>query len=198
MGKDRESNEQDSSDRKQRQEEINVYDLEFSIRKSVRYHAKRRRHFEILHHWSVVLTSIAGTSAVTALLGDLNTFALVLTSASAIISITDSIVDFSGKQKIYNDLQRKFSELLAKIIEAKKTAENLASWEAERIMIEIDEPTQLSLLNCICHNEQKESEGEKIIYKFSKWRSMVSQFSSFDSHVSEIYSKTKETPKSAQ
>ena len=166
------------------QKEINkgIYRLDIAIRKSIRYHAKRRRFFDNWHYCSNAIAAIGGSSAFAALWsGDSTHIAIWFSAIVAIATSSDLVIGFSKRSQLYDALLKRFSQLLNEIILTPHTAENLAKWRATRISIEEDEPTFLTLLVAICENEELLAKGHyNYVLKEMGWRRWLSHWISFD------------------
>ncbi len=167
-----------------KQEEIDrgISNLDFAVSKSIRYHSKRRRFFENLHCGSDAISAISGSAAVTALLsGDSHHIAIWLSAIVAVSASCDLVVGFSRKSQQYDALLKRFSFLLKDMKLGQSTANNLAKWTAERILIEKDEPTFLTLLVAICDNEERLARGKNdVLEGIPCWRRWLSNLISFD------------------
>lgn len=178
-----------------RQEKIeeDIYSLTFSVNKSIRYHSKRRQFFDYWHSCCDALTAISGSSAFVALLSEKPSvhIALWLSAIVAISTSCDLVIGLSKKGQQYDDLKKRFSRLLNEIIIGDHTMENLVKWKSERISIEKDEPTFLTLLNTICHNEECIALGDKdSIVPNMGWRFALRDWFSFDGFHQKITSQT--------
>lgn len=169
-----------------------IYKLDIAIRKSIRYHAKRRRFFENWHNISNAIAAISGSSAFAALWsGDNGHIALTLSAVVAISTSLDLVIGFAKKSSQYDELLKRFSRLLHETIVCPHTAENLTKWQAERIVIEEDEPTFLALLVAICENEELLARDHKdyMLKGIPDWRRWLSDFISFDGFHEQLLSK---------
>lgn len=129
--------------------------LKFAVGRSIRYHAKRRAFFDVLHRCSVVVTLIAGSGAFLAAIQDHQVFAQAAALTVAVASVLDLAVGFGGRARLYDDLCRRWADLgsaMERTVDP--TQQMVHDWKAERLQIEKDEPTQLGALNIICHNEE--------------------------------------------
>ncbi len=157
--------------------------MEFSIRKSIRYHTQRRRFFDNLSHASTAITALCGSSAFVALLSDNNAVGLNVTACIAVVSTLNLVIGFAKRSYTYNDLQGRCSTLLKQMTLEDKTEGNLRKWQAERVLIEKDEPTPLRILNILCHNEEAIAQGnDEDIYKIGWLQTALRHFISFDSY----------------
>lgn len=169
--------------------EQDFYDLEFAARKSIRYLTKRQRFFNNLHTFTVAVSAISGSSAFISVLSNNNTLAVALTAVIAVSSTLDLVIGFAKKHDLYNDLQIRFTSLLSKIVQSSQTEENFKMLTVERLEIEKDEPTQMTILNVICHNEEVTAQGIKDgIYKISWLQKKLRNFFSFDSYKPKLLS----------
>lgn len=168
----------------EREIESSFIKLEFGVRKSIRYHAKRKRFFENWHNFINALIILAGSSAFVALLSSTGTIALWLTAIVSTCAVIDLIGDLTKKGILHGELKQRFSALLKEICLSRKTAEDLQKLSVERILIESDEPTCMSLLDKHCHNEEAYSQGydENYIYHLG-WRENLRNLVSFDGYM---------------
>jgi len=162
--------------------EDGFYSLEFAARKSIRYLTKRKRFFDNWHYLNVAVTALSGSGAFASLMsGGTETIAKVLTGITAIASSLDLAVGFSKRGKQYDNLQKRFSDLLIKIIQSEKTKESLVQLEAERLQIEKDEPPTLIALDIFCHNEECRAQNKlDSLYQFGWFRRCLMHWWSFE------------------
>ncbi|EMK0351711.1 hypothetical protein V8J08_003984 [Citrobacter amalonaticus] len=130
--------------------------LLFDIRRSVRYHNRRRAFFDRLDQTTNVLSLVFGSAAIYGVLAQ-NYAALALISAAVvtIFSAINLVVGSSQRARAHFDFARKFFDLEQKMILAPEVSEEcLRTITAERLSIEKDEPPVLRVLDSICYNEQ--------------------------------------------
>ncbi|MEZ5691157.1 MAG: hypothetical protein R3D71_05795 [Rickettsiales bacterium] len=171
----------ENSTEKEIKEEL--YALDFAVSKSVRYHSKRQRFFDILHNSSTIISAISGSSAFVAVLSDNRDLALWVSLIVAISSALDSVFSFSKKSRVHNDLRRRFSDLLKEMILSEGDEQLRRRWQAERLNIEADEPPSLTLLVDICHNEEVIARGHEekyLLEGIDRWHWWLSDIFSFD------------------
>jgi hypothetical protein len=158
---------------------VAYHELLFGIRRSVRYHASRRRFLDQLHKLSNFLTLLSGTGIFISVLSNLNQ--LWMTSAAFLIitlSLIDLVIDAPGKARLHNDLERRFLELEKCTISNKNpTQDDIISFESSRLEIEADEPPILKVLDIICHNELSRALGydKSNFYHVSWYQSLFCQ-----------------------
>lgn len=134
--------------------------IEFDVRKSIRYHSKRRAFFNAWHYISLVITALSGTAAFASLVSESDkTLALWLTGIIAVITVLDLSIGFSRHSDAYNNLERKFADLLIKITLNDPSEANNKEWKTERLLIEKDEPPTLKVLEQVCYNEEALAQG---------------------------------------
>jgi len=135
-------------------------DLLFGVRRSVRYHHRRRMFFDRLHIFTSSISVIFGSSAVLAALKEAPQLAASAAAIVAIFATIDLVVGTAKMARLHSDLARQFIGLEKTIISAQKiTGKNLKQFEAERLDIESDEPPVLKVLDSVCHNELMRAMG---------------------------------------
>src|SRR5262245_41180936 len=83
----------------------------FGVRRSVRYHTRRRAFFERIGFLTKFLSVILGSgTGVAALIGHKTTTAW-LGFLTAALSYADILIGYASKARLYHDLTRKFIEL---------------------------------------------------------------------------------------
>lgn len=130
-------------------------DLLWGVRRSVRYHIRRRRFFENVHKWVMVLTSLGGSAAIISLLAEVgDIWTITFAAGVTFFSIIDLVFSTDRQARTHDELARQFIELEKDIIETKKpTEDDLTNLTSCRLSIEMKEPTPLRVLDSICHNE---------------------------------------------
>jgi hypothetical protein len=137
------------------------YGLLFDIRRSVRYHMRRCRFFDLFHSTASAVGVIAGSAAVfTALSGLGKTWTIAAAAMVAIISALDLVVGASSMARLHNDLARKFIQLEKEMTISDELSEKkLRQFISRRLEIEMEEPPVLRCLDCLARNEQLRAEG---------------------------------------
>ncbi|MGH1593453.1 hypothetical protein ACRBEJ_05375 [Yersinia proxima] len=130
--------------------------LLFDVRRSVRYHNRRRAWFDRLDQTTNVLSLIFGSAAIYGVLSQANTNLAVLSAAIVtVFSAINLVVGSSQRARAHFDFSRKYFELEQKMILVSDVSkESLQAITAERLSIEKDEPPVLRVLDSICYNEQ--------------------------------------------
>jgi hypothetical protein len=140
--------------------------LNFSIEKSLRYHQRRRSHFEWCHTGSMFAVIVLGSAAFGGAFAHFNVagihmanvFGLIIT----MIAAADLVIGFSRKARDHEFLHREFGRLAIELRTAEvRTESELAQWTKRRIEIESDEPPIYWALEASCYNEVVVAWGRK-------------------------------------
>ncbi|MHB8123752.1 MAG: hypothetical protein ACYDG4_16565 [Desulfuromonadaceae bacterium] len=162
-----------------------LYGLLFGIRRSIRYHSRRQMFFDSLYKWTQVLSLISGSATVAVVIAKYTDCAIWLAAMVAIFSAFNLIFGFSGSARLHNDLARRFSELEKRIIrDQNPSMESIASFEVDRLDIEMVEPPILKTLDLLCHNElcRALGYGEEAMAKVGFWGRLFAQFFDLMNH----------------
>lgn len=142
-----------------------LHRLLFGVKRSVRYHAKRRQFFERCHRLIKIFALIAGSAAFVSVVKDNKLLAVTCTLITTFFSALDMIIKFSENARIHTELAQEFVDLQQMIVavdEAKSAVELqviLRGLMASRLKIETKEPPILRVLDTLCHNELLRAEG---------------------------------------
>lgn len=138
-----------------------LHDLLFGVRRSIRYHVRRRMFFDRLNLTASAVSVIFGSAAMAAMLGDLGRG--WVTAAAAVVTVVSAInlvVGAARMARLHADLARRFVELEQQIVLASGAAESAVSrFTATRLGIEAEEPPVLRVLDSLCHNELMRAMG---------------------------------------
>ena len=136
------------------------HELLFGVRRSVRYHNRRRRFYTALHKLQVFCSLVLASATVMAFAGAIGgewplwakTLPAALVSVLAGLDLVFGSVD---KTWLHADLERQFIELERQLEAARDnpTAELIAQMTDRRLDIERQEPPVLRVLDTLCHNE---------------------------------------------
>ena len=155
------------------------WNIDFSVSKSIRYHAYRRSFWDTWGNITNVLTIVSGTSVLISLVGKAPSVALALSIVVALTSAADIVLRFSQKARDHDGLYRGFSRLAQDIAEVDHpTTATLAAWRRRRLEIEMDEPFIIDLLERRCAGEEARSRGSMVrpAWNLSRWQVALSQF----------------------
>jgi len=131
------------------------HNILFGVRRSIRYHHRRRRFFDRIHKLTTFLSALTGTATFATVFAKAGpAWTLSFAAAVAIFSTIDLVVGTAQSARLYDDLAKRFIDLEKEIVTTgEMTDELLANFKAERLDIEKDEPPPLKVLDSICHNE---------------------------------------------
>ena len=146
------------------------YKLLFGIRRSVRYHDHRRRHYLTVHSRIIFLIILLGSSAFAAILRHSEIAALVAAAIVSILAALDLVLDTTAHAALHTNLCKQFGKLEQRFLQDDAssetiTAQLLDNLERERIEIELDELPIYRAVDRLCHNELLYSEGRSNLEK---------------------------------
>ena len=129
----------------------------FGVRKSVRYHQRRRAFFEWIHTSTVALQIVAGSSAVASWVGDKGDWGIGLAAFAALLAALDLVIGTSRRATLHSGLAQQFAQLERDMVPHERDRDIDASTEAgfrqRRLEIEEGEPPKLRVIDLLCHNE---------------------------------------------
>ena len=138
-------------------------DLIFGVRRSSRYHTKRRQYFENMSRFIKIVTAFTGIGTFATMLSETIGlyWTLAFSSFVALFSTIDLVVGTSEMARLHSDLARRFITLEKQLVKAGNEIEESAlnDFIAQRLEIEIEEPPKLGILDIICHNELVKAMG---------------------------------------
>lgn len=142
------------------------HSLLFDVRRSVRYHNRRRAFFERLGHIKDAMSVIFGSAVIYGVLKEAELQGLAVLSAVlvTILSGVDLVIGSSRMANLHHDLARRFIvlEKSLSMVEAEDvTSEDVHKWTGSRLDIEAEEPPIFRVLDAMCHNELLRAEGYK-------------------------------------
>lgn len=138
--------------------------LLFSIGRSIRYHRKRTRFFEIVNSIILFLILLLSSASFISILelsalhyNYWQTIVLGIITFGTALNLSFNIV---RKISTHSKLTYLFRELERKIkIEKNRNEDSLKNFINERLRIELEEPPVLRVLNAICFNEESIAQG---------------------------------------
>jgi hypothetical protein len=131
-------------------------DLLFAVRRSIRYHSRRRMFFDRLHTITSAVGVIFGSATILAVLTEAgHPYAVLAAAVVTIFSALDLVIGTDRSARLHQDLARQFINLEKRMLSlaADPTAQDLKYCTGERLDIESDEPPVLRVLDVLCHNE---------------------------------------------
>jgi hypothetical protein len=155
-----------------------LYGLLFSIRRSIRYHDRRRAFFERMHRVTGALTILLAGSVIFEAAGESSPFWLQLIGVgAAVLAAFDMVVGYAKHASQHEDLKCRFIDLERDMLSCDSDTCQIGKFQATRLEIERDEPPVYRALDLLCHNELMAAEGSK------EPPFKVSKFEAFTSHI---------------
>lgn len=163
--------------------------LLFGVRRSVRYHDRRRGFYESFHTVVVFLSVIGGSATIAAFstaVGSHFPLWLKLLPAALItvLSGLDLVLGSVRKAWLHADLERRFVELERYLSAGPESAALVSEGWDRRLAIEVDEPPVLKVLDAMCHNELLRSERypKEAQVPISVWQRFFAHWFDFQEH----------------
>lgn len=137
------------------------HELLFSVRRSIRYHNRRRSFYDRFNLFVNAFSLIMGSATVYGTLkAQAQEVALIAAGLVSVFSAINLVIGSARQARLHHDLCKRFIALEKKISAATEPdAAKLAEWTSERLDIETEEPPVLHILNCMCHNELARAMG---------------------------------------
>jgi len=157
------------------------YDLDFSVRKSLRYHEKLCAFYGVWRDWIKIVSVVAGSGVFLLLLASATHFAEVFAGFVALWAILDYIIQPDKKAEKHCDLGERFSDLAIKLARSAKTQEEYNELLATRLEIEKLEPPCKRLIDLQARNEEcraRDYPPEDIV-PLSGWQRALGYFATF-------------------
>lgn len=135
--------------------------LLFGIRRSARYHLRRRRFFELVDTWAQFLQVAFGSTGIVSLLAEFDARITVVAVAVVALSATfNLVIGTSRMARLHQDLARRFLALeKAMVLDSPSSHDGFLQFTAQRLEIEMEEPPVLRTLDRLCHNELLRATG---------------------------------------
>jgi len=152
-----------------------AYCLLFGVRRSIRYHNRRRQFFDRISKVTDALTAIAGSGTIIAALSqNFTNFSVYLAATTAVFSAINLVFDTKGNSRLHHDLARQFISIEKDLVDPALTPAIINKAESDRLEIEAGEPPILRVLDLICHNELLRAIGREDdgYFDIKFWRSM--------------------------
>lgn len=131
----------------------------FAVRRSIRYHQRRRAFFDRLDQFGNMLAVVLGSTAIYGMLEtNSKTLALTATALVTVLSAVNLVFGSVQKARAHADFSRQFIALEKRFLDD-PSPERLREVIDARLSIEAEEPPILRVLDSICHNEQLRAEG---------------------------------------
>lgn len=167
-----------------------IDDLLFGVRRSIRYHNRRRSFYDKFNSTTNALALIMGSATVYGVLQDNPSWIAIFAPAIVTIFSSINLVIGSNRQaRVHHDLSKRFIELEKKMSDhLQHTEEKLAEWTSERLDIESEEPPVLRVLDCICHNElvRAMGYGPEHLAEISWYQRLFADFVDLNEHTIKV------------
>ena len=168
------------------------YNFLFDIRRSMRYHERRRAFFERIQHIVRFLTILMAGVVVMDVAKEGNTaeWMVWIGVTAAIFSIFDLVIDCSSQVALHANLREKFASLEIDIVTGPAKGEIWLDYQKKRLLIEKDEPAIYYVIDGLCRNELLIADGfskkddSKHFYKPNFWHRLTAQFFRWEDAVS--------------
>ena len=151
--------------------------LLWGVRRSIRYHDRRRRFFDLCHSLVMISGIMLATISFASVMNERidESWLWVFSILSMCAFLLDLLFRFSYCAHYHTTLKHRFSELEKSIITSKQ--EDMAAFTAQRLEIEKDEPPIRRALDILCHNELAKSREDtnQDIYRVSFLQRITSQ-----------------------
>ena len=132
--------------------ESNAYHhLLFGVRRSIRYHSRRRAFYEIVDRWTNFLLLLLGSGTVMLALFDSQDGMLAVGLGVTIVSSLRLVFAFGLKGNRHAQFVKDFTLLEKRLHDTSEEA--VIAITQERLDLETLEPPVLRVLDVLCHNE---------------------------------------------
>jgi len=153
------------------------HSLLFDVRRSVRYHTRRRAFFDRYDQFTNMVGLVFGSTAVYGVMAAEPGLSKVAIGAAAIVTVMSSInlvVGSSQRAREHADFARQFIGL-EKMLSVQPNEDVLAQVTHARLTIEAEEPPVMQVLDCICHNELCQAMGYPERAHIGFWQRLFAQ-----------------------
>lgn len=155
-----------------------LYDLDFSVHRSRRYHEKMSAFYSAWRDRMRMVTAIAGSGAFILVVSD-SAWGAVLSGFVALWAVLDIIVAPDKKAELHSDLCKKFVELARRVATA--SPDELGDLSASRLLIEENEPPCKRLVDLEARNDECRARGfpPNEIVPLSAWQRRLGRYFDF-------------------
>jgi hypothetical protein len=159
--------------------EVEKWNLDFDVSKSIRYHAYRRSFWDAADNLAKIVTIISGAAVLVSIIGSNNPIATIFAFVVALTGSLDVVLGFSRRARMHDGLYREFSRLAQDIAESSAPTETeINAWRRRRLEIEMDEPGVIDWLERRCSAEEAAARGAEIRpeWRLKPYQIILSQF----------------------
>jgi hypothetical protein len=137
--------------------ETDIFHLDFSVRKSRRYHEKLCAFYGGWRDWGKIITVVASSGAAVLVFSGTKYLAELFVSIAGLWAVIDLLATPDKMAQQHCGLRDRFTELATKIELMPHTREDYRKLAAERLQIERDEPPCKRLVDIQARNEEMRS-----------------------------------------
>jgi hypothetical protein len=134
--------------------ESEIYDLDFSVRKSRRYHEKLCAFYGAWRDWAKIVAVVASSGAAVLVFAEAKYAAELFVSIASLWAVIDYLATPDKMAQKHCELRDRFIELATKIELMPHTQAAYRKLAAERLMIEKEEPPCKRLVDLQARNEE--------------------------------------------
>lgn len=166
------------------------YALLFDVRRSVRYHDRRRAFYELMHQITGLLTILMAGSVLFDLAksGSTAWWLIGLSVVAALMAAMDMVVGYNKRANLHGSLRERFALLEIDMIDGDTLDATWQRYQRTRLQIEKDEPAIYVIVDLLCHNEllvaegvQKKNHPDKFA-KIGRWQTWTSHIWRWENH----------------
>lgn len=141
-------------------------DLLWGVRRSIRYHSRRRMFFENFNLTANAIGLIFGSATILAVLTqakqetDSIWWTVIPAALVTLFSSLNLVIGTVRKAQVHHDLVRRFTQLEQDMVKMDAPNEQMVrEISAKRLQIEADEPPVKRIVDILCHNELMTATG---------------------------------------
>jgi len=159
-----------------------IYDLDFSVRKSRRYHERLCGFYGVWRDWVKIVTVVAGSGLFFLVFAGAKSAAEILAGFVALWAAVDYMVAPDKKAEKHRDLCERFIELAKQIETMPQTEKAYRQLAAERLELEKAEPPCKRLIDLQARNDECRSRDypPEDIVPLSSMQRVFGYFATFD------------------
>lgn len=141
------------------------HDILWDVRRSIRYHERRRSFFETFNQTANAVALILGAATIVTLLTEVATIStsiwwkIIPGAFITIFSSLNLVIGTAQKAQRHHELARRFIELEKMLVLELPNDDLTRKIKAERLAIEADEPPIYRIVDILCHNELLKADG---------------------------------------
>jgi hypothetical protein len=137
------------------------YNFLFDVRRSIRYHERRKSFFYRIQNtvsfFAVIMAGVVVMDAVKD--GTPPRWIVYVGVFAAVLSALDLVIGFSKNADIHSKLREKFADLEIDIITGPPSGDVWLDYQKRRLVIEKDEPATFFVIDGLCRNELLIADG---------------------------------------